>query len=188
LREQLDAMRQQHQPQQPQLDPVDAWILHTYPGLSEPMFHYLRSRPQLAAQPQLAHAAHAFAQLHAAPESPEYFGFIDSLIRHQMPAQHDGAAPPEQHQAPPEPPPAPEPPMRHAPPPTQAEAEQPAHMVAAPVSRGYVPGFEPEDSANTIRLSPAEREHAKASGVSEELYAKNKLKMQKAKRAGLIKD
>jgi hypothetical protein len=78
--------------------------------------------------------------------------------------------------------------MQHAPPPPQAEAEQPAHTVAAPPSRGYVPGFEPEDSANTIRLSPAEREHARASNISEELYAKNKLKMQKAKKAGLIKD
>jgi hypothetical protein len=78
--------------------------------------------------------------------------------------------------------------MQHPPPPPQAEPEQPAHTVAAPPSRGYVPGFEPEDSPNTIRLSPAEREHAKASGVSEEVYGRNKLKMQKAKKAGLIKD
>jgi hypothetical protein len=183
LREQLDTMRQQQQP--PQLDPIDTWILHTYPGISESMFHYLRQRPQLAAQPQLAHAAHAFAQLHAAPESPEYFHFIDSLIRHQHAAQYDSA-----HNEP-TPPPAPEPAPPHpgpAAPPPQTEADQPAHTVAAPPSHGYVPGFEPEDSPNTIRLSAAEREHAKASGVSEEVYAKNKLKMMRAKKSGLIKD
>jgi hypothetical protein len=106
------------------------------------------------------------------------------LIRHAAPheaTQHDGAAPPapheptpEQHQAPPAPEPVP--------------SDQPAHTVAAPPSHGYVPGFEPEDSPNTIRLSAAEREHAKASGVSEEVYAKNKLKMMRAKKSGLIKD
>jgi hypothetical protein len=189
LREQLDAMRHPQQPQQPQLDPVDHWILQTYPGLSEPMFHYLRSRPQLAAQPQLAHAAHAFAQLHAAPESPEYFGFIDHLIKHHDAAQYDSAH--NEPTPPPEPSPAPEPvTMQHAPPapPPPAEPEPAAHTVAAPPSHGHVAGFEPDESPNTIRLSAAEREHAKASGVSETEYAKQKLRMQKAKKAGLIKD
>jgi hypothetical protein len=193
LREQLDAMRHPQQP--PQLDPMDHWILQTYPGLSESMFHYLRQRPQLAAQPQLAHAAHAFAQHHGnQPDSPEYFNFIDSLIRHQMPTpgQHDAPMSAPETAPPSAPPPNPAgPPVAHidvertaGPEPESAMA---AH-VAAPPSRGYVPGFEPEESPNTVRLSPAEREHARASGVSEMEYAKQKLRMNKAKRDGLIKD
>jgi hypothetical protein len=37
-------------------------------------------------------------------------------------------------------------------------------------------------------LAETEREHAEASNVSVEEYAKQKLKMMKAKRAGIIKD
>ena len=74
------------------------------------------------------------------------------------------------------------------------EPEEPHTMpehVSAPVSRSggerYAMGdYEP--SANSIRLSKAEREHAAAAGVSEEIYAQNKLKMMKLKKAKVIKD
>jgi hypothetical protein len=65
-----------------------------------------------------------------------------------------------------------------------------AHFVSAPVSRsdsGH--SIEPELSASTIRLTPAQREIANLPGGPGEVeYAKQLLKMQKAKKSGLIKD
>jgi hypothetical protein len=39
-----------------------------------------------------------------------------------------------------------------------------------------------------VTISAAERDHARASNIDEETYARNKLKAQKMKRAGVIKD
>ena len=59
-----------------------------------------------------------------------------------------------------------------------------APFVSAPVSRGgdhYVVGGEHEPSASSVRLSKAEREHAAAAGVSDKIYAREKLRMMKPK-------
>jgi hypothetical protein len=193
LKAQLDAMRQQHQqppPQQSQPDAFDVALMTHHPyllgNITPSEYHYLRSRPHLMDPEQMQMLLRGFQVMHLhgiQRDTPEFFHGLDNLMHHgaaqHHAAQHDGAAPPEpepvQH-APPEPPPEPVP------------TDQPAHMVAAPPSHGFVAGFEPQDSPNTIRLSAAEREHAKASGVSEEIYAKNKLKMMRAKKSGLIKD
>jgi hypothetical protein len=63
-----------------------------------------------------------------------------------------------------------------------------ARLYSAPVSHhgdsSHV--IEPELTPSQVRLTSAEREAAHAAGVSEELYAKNKLKMEKMKKAKLI--
>ena len=59
------------------------------------------------------------------------------------------------------------------------------------VSRGgdhYVVGGEHEPSASSVRLSKAEREHAAAAGVSDEIYARKKLRMMKLKKSKIIRD
>jgi len=61
-----------------------------------------------------------------------------------------------------------------------------APFVSAPVSRGgdhYVVGGEHEPSASSVRLSKAEREHA---AVSDEIYAREKLRMMKLKKSKII--
>jgi hypothetical protein len=65
-----------------------------------------------------------------------------------------------------------------------------AHYVSAPTSRpdyGAALG-DPDMREGRVTLSAAERDHARASGISDELYAANKLKMMRAKKSGLIKD
>ena len=64
-----------------------------------------------------------------------------------------------------------------------------APFVSAPVSRGgdqYVVGGEHEPSASSARLSKAEREHAAAAGVPDEIYAREKLRMMKLKKSKII--
>ena len=60
-----------------------------------------------------------------------------------------------------------------------------APFVSAPVSRGgdhyYIVGGEHQPSASSVRLSKAEREHAAAAGVSDEIYAREKLRMMRLK-------
>jgi hypothetical protein len=129
-------------------------------------------------------------------DSPEYFGFLHSLLNQQAaasPPPHAAPAPPP----PPTPPvhePMPPPPMTHI---DLEKVESPegepetTHMSAiygAPVSRGdHGHAIEPEPTMGTIKLSPQEREIARMSG-GEELYARNKLKMMKLKKASVIKD
>jgi hypothetical protein len=204
LKAQINAMRQQP-PQQPQqqVDPL-AHYLASIPGLTIPKFqflyHYFSRFPQNL-NPQhwdVLKAAHGIALDRGVNEdSPEYFGFLHSLLLNQQAA----ASPlPHAAPAPPMPPPVhePEPEPQHA---ThidlekvenpEGEPEEP-HMThyAAPVSRGserYAMGdYEP--SANSVRLSKAEVEHAEASGISTEEYAKQKLRMMKMKKAKLIRD
>jgi hypothetical protein len=65
-----------------------------------------------------------------------------------------------------------------------------SHHVSAPVSRGEAGhSIDPELSPSQIRLTPAQREIANLPGGPGEVeYAKQLLKMQKAKKSGLIKD
>ena len=69
------------------------------------------------------------------------------------------------------------------------ETHDMAPVVSAPVSRGgdhYVVGGEHEPSASSVRMSKAEREHAAAAGVSDEIYAREKLRMMKPKKSKII--
>ena len=70
----------------------------------------------------------------------------------------------------------------------EPESEHMSAMFSAPVSRGSDYAIEPESSANSVRLSKAEIEHAQAAGVSVEEYGRQKLRMMKMKKANLIKD
>ena len=99
-------------------------------------------------------------------DSPEYFGFLHSLLNQQT------AASPPPHAAPAPPPAAPMPPPPESVPQRVAhvdlehvehhepdEARDMTPFVSAPVSRGgdhYVVGGEHEPSASSVRLSKAE--------------------------------
>jgi hypothetical protein len=114
-------------------------------------------------------------------DSPEYFSAMQGLLN-----QHAAPAPP-----PPMPPPVhePEPEPQHVEHDPEPESEPMASYVSAPVSRGEAGhAVEPEMSANSIRLSKAEIEHAQAAGVSVEEYGRQKLRMMKMKKANVIKD
>ena len=166
---------QQHQPQQ-QIDPLAAYLA-SIPGLTIPKFHFLyhyfaqhpdRLNPQ---HWELLKGAHRIAreERDIPEDSPEYFGFL-----HQLLQQHAAS------------PPAMPPPVAHvdqteAPDDGETEVSMAAHHISAPVSRGaehyaamsddYEPG-----SNSRVTLSKAEREHAHAAGVSDEVYAREKLR------------
>jgi hypothetical protein len=205
LKAQLNAMRQPaQQPQQQHYDPL-ALYLGQIAGLSPAKFmflhHYFSRFPQNL-NPQhwdVLKAAHGIALDRGVREdSPEYFGFLHSLLNQQA-----AAAPPPQ--AAPAPPPThePEPEPQHT---THIDLEKvethdsepeepPMTHYAAPVSRGserYAMGdYEP--TAGSIRLSAEQRDMAHRSmphlsaDEAEKSYAANLIKMQKMQKGGLIK-
>jgi hypothetical protein len=74
--------------------------------------------------------------------------------------------------------------------PAEESHAMPQHF-SAPVSRGserYAMGDYEPPTAGSVRLSKAEVEHAEASGISTEEYAKQKLRMMKLKKAKVIRD
>jgi hypothetical protein len=186
LKDQLDAQRRYAQP----LDGLDAFINQHYSGALPNERQWLRDHPQHMQNVPLVHAAGMVAMQRGIPRhSPEFLRAIEQLL-----AQHYAATQPQA------------PPMQHAPPPpppmthhieleaeheadrddSEPEGEHTAARYSAPVSRGEAHSIEPELSPSQVRLSKAEREHAQAAGVSDEEYAKNKLKMEKMKKAKLI--
>ena len=65
----------------------------------------------------------------------------------------------------------------------------PPNRTPRPISRGeYTPIMGPTTSLNRVTLSAEERALAAASAISEVKYARNKLKLQQMKKAGLIRD
>jgi hypothetical protein len=199
LKAQLNAMRQprQQQPQQQHYDPL-ALYLGQIAGLSPAKFmflhHYFSRFPQNL-NPQhwdVLKAAHGIALDRGVQEdSPEYFGFLHSLL-----SQQAAASPP--HQA------APPPPETHEPEPEPQHTthidlepveshdhepeEPPMSHYAAPVSRDPSQyAVEHQPSERSIRLSAEQRDMAARSGISETEYAKQLLKMQKMQKSGLIK-
>ena len=200
LKAQIDHMRQQQaaqqQPPQPQqqAQQVDGLAIYLASlGLSPSKFIFLYS--YFSAHPDRLNAQHwetlkgahhiARQERNIPEDSPEYFGFLHSLLN-----QH--AAPP----APPMPPPIPQP----APPPTHVDLEkvespegepESTHMSAmfsAPVSRGEAGhAVEPEPTQSSIRLTAEQRDIAQRSGISEVEYAKQLLRMQRMQKSGLIK-
>ena len=64
------------------------------------------------------------------------------------------------------------------------EPASPSALYSAPVSRTAPSGGPSELSPRQVRLSPAEQQIARASGISDVQYAEGKLRMLKAKAAG----
>jgi hypothetical protein len=168
------------------------------------LHHYFSRFPQNF-NPQrwdVLKAAHSIALDRGVKEdSPEYFGFLHSLLTQQA------AAAPPPHQ------PAPAPPPVHEPVPPVPEPEHVAHIdiesehggsgepeeshmashFSAPVSRGSNYAIEHEPTAGSIRLSAEQRDMAHRSmphlsaDQAEKSYAANLMKMQKMQKSGLIK-
>jgi hypothetical protein len=65
----------------------------------------------------------------------------------------------------------------------------PRTAASAPPSRSeYAGSMPPPEASGRVTLSAAEREAAALAGVSEVVYAKNKLKLLQMKKQGLIRD
>jgi hypothetical protein len=190
LRDQLQQQRQSAEQAQ----------LHGYidsiPNLSPAQRHWLHSNPHGVYRFDLLHGAHVIAGQRGIPvDSPEYFHFLDTMLRTY------GHLPPQQ---PAQPAPAPSPPPM--PPPvahvdieshdTEPEST-PMDFVSAPVSRGeasHAMSGEPQPlSPSQVRLTPEQREVARLSmphlshDEAEKTYAAGLLKQEKMKRSGLIK-
>jgi hypothetical protein len=69
-------------------------------------------------------------------------------------------------------------------PPELALTPDRSHIVSAPVSRDRAPGGYREQDPRHVRLSAAEQQIARASGISDVQYAANKLRMEREKRNG----
>jgi hypothetical protein len=186
LAQQIAAMRQQAQP-----DPLDQFISFHFQGALPNERAWLRANPHNLQNPMLVHHAAGIALQRGIPrQSPEFLQFISALLNQHYAAMQAHAAP-----APP--------PVHEPMPPTLPEPEHAAHIdveshdsepqeppmshYAAPVSHGSDRAIEYEPSANSVRLSKAEIEHAEAAGVSVEEYGRQKLRMQKMQKSGLIK-
>jgi hypothetical protein len=200
LGQQLHDMRQQAQQQQyaqqPQIDPLMAYLA-SIPNMTMPklgfLYQHFAQRPHLLNGDywQLLRMAHDITTKERGipDDSGEYFQSLNQLLAQHAPPPHAAPAPP--------PPMPPMPPVAHvdiskteSADTGEPEAESvAAHFVSAPVARGdHGTAIEPELSPSQIRLSKAEREHAAASGVSDEVYAANKLKMMRLKAAKVIRD
>jgi hypothetical protein len=184
LGEQLRAQQQQQQ-----FDALDAYISQHFPGAWPNERAALGANQVWLANPGLVHAAGRIALERGIPrQSPEFLQAIGALIDQHLAAMQAQPAPP--------PPPPPMPPM-----PAQTHVDVESHEAepedepmpthfSAPVSRGSERGsVEPEPSASSITLTAAQREIANLPGGAGEVeYAKQLLKMQRAKKAGLLKD
>jgi hypothetical protein len=189
LSQQLHDLRQQQQS-----DQLDAYLSHYFQGALPTERQWLRDRvhdrPHYFANPMLVHEAGRLALQDGVPrESPQFVATIGKKLDDYFAAMQAQAAPA------PSPPPMPPPMPAH----THIDVEQSEHdhepegasvAVSAPVSRGaehYSADYEPSEGSR-VHLSTAEREHARASGVSDEVYAREKMRMMKLKKARVLKD
>jgi hypothetical protein len=161
LAQQIAAMRQQAQP-----DPVDQYIAFHFQGALPNERAWLRANPHNLQNPGLVHQAAAIPLSRGVPRhDPEFLRFIGQLLDQHHAAMHAAPAPAPAPPVPPlAPPPMPEPQhMTHI---DLEKVESPegepdeahAMMFSAPVSRGDGHSIEPEPTANSIRLSKADRE------------------------------
>jgi hypothetical protein len=210
LKDQLDLLRragQQRQaesheataapapPQSFASTPLEAQ-LDAIPNLSVAQRAYLRERPYALARPDILSWGHNFAQYYGVPvDSPAYFQVLDEAL-HQYgniafttPATASPATETQASAPTPQPTPAPMPQAPQPPAPDRDDDSAP-HFVSAPPSRSEYAGSvpPPDVAAGRVTLTPEERSVAAATGISEVVYAKNKLKLQQMKKAGLIKD
>jgi hypothetical protein len=146
----------------------------------------LRLNEQLAAlqhseavQRLMAFAANQAAAQGHQPGSPDHQRATRQIFDRHLQAAANGA--PTQSSPP-------EPAVTESPeffrPPAPPEPPSPASYVSAPVSRGEVGSYHREPSLSSVRLSPQEKEIARASGISETQYAANKLKMLREQASG----
>jgi len=161
--------------------------LNKIPGLSVAQKAYLRERPYALARWDLVHVAHNFSLQNGIPvDSPAYFQVIEQVLHQYGNIPFTTPAPEPTPQPTPEPRPAP---MHQPTPETERDDDYAPHFVSAPPSRSeYAGSMPPPEASGRVTLSPAEREAAALAGVSEVVYAKNKLKMLQMKKAGLIRD
>jgi hypothetical protein len=185
-------IEQQRYYQQQQANPVFRYLA-SIPGLSARQVHYLTA--YFTSYPDKLNAEHwgTIADAHhralahgIAPDSDQYFQFVNAQL----------------HQQPPSPPPTP--PAAPMPEPVHAAhvdietehsepQEPPMSHYAAPVSRGSDYAVESQLTASSVRLSAEQRDMAHRSmphlsaDEAEKSYAANLLKMQKMQKSGLIK-
>jgi hypothetical protein len=191
------------QQRQMQRNPL-AMYLASIPGMSMPKLNYLAA--YFSAYPDRLNgehwnaitAAHMDALNRGFPDDSDgYFHHInDQLHRQHAYPPPSPAPPPPVHEPMPAPP---EPALAHDIESEHSDSGEPeeAHMnpahVSAPVSRSggerYAMSGDYEPTANSIRLTAAEREIANLpGGAGEEEYARQKLKMLKLKRANVNRD
>jgi hypothetical protein len=142
-------------------------------GLSDDDHNFLASNPDMVAHDRLtAVAAHQAAQEGHQRDSDAHRKRTRELFNQHFLRMQSGEPTP----------PPPEPEFFRLPPPP--EPKSPASYVSAPVSR-EVGGYR-EPSPSSVRLTPDERDIARASGISETEYAKQKLSMLRKQRSGEI--
>jgi hypothetical protein len=147
-------------------------------GLTDDDASFLQQRPDMVNNPALTRLAYGLTLQAGVPrDSPDFAAAMEgnfaSLLNRAQAQSQPAAADPAGFFAPR---PAPSPAAVH---------EQRASIVSAPVSRREVGGHR-ELSPSQVRLSAAEVEMAKASGVTERQYAEGKLRMMKLKALGEI--
>jgi len=156
FRSQIAALKAAEQaPKHAQPDPIETILAQ--PIWLDSEREFLRARPHAFAKSDVLNAAHIEAARRGhARGSPEYFAILEDALQNG-------------------PPPAPSP----SPPPAE-----PRIPVAAPASRSVPSWTNAPTSPSKVTLTPAQREHARASGISEIEYAKGVLRLEALKKAG----
>ena len=171
----------QPQPQQQRPPPSIEEQLAQMPQLLDSERQWARKHPDLFSDPnqlKILEGAYLKWQRSGQPRgSPEYFRYFDQELGYnqEQPAavEYDDHSPaPQQEQ----------PSMQQRPPAVQQQRP----IAAAPVSRVPV-GVERRETYNSgqVTLSPAEREAARFSKITEKEYARNKARLIEEKRRGL---
>jgi hypothetical protein len=144
-------------------------------GMSDQDYTFLAENPDMVAHDRLtAAAAHQAAQEGHARDSDAHRKRTRQLFNEHFVKMQSGAPTP----------PAPEPEFFRPPP--APEPRGAAAYVSAPVSRGEIGGGYREPSLSQVKLTPDEKDIARASGISETEYARQKISMLKKQRSGEI--
>jgi hypothetical protein len=156
----LKAAHQQPQQQQPQRQFTVEEYIDQIPNLLQSQKDWLKSHPETMTDNRVntrLQAAHfETEELKYRPGSKEYFKHIEERL---------GYAKPEGE---------------------EEEEEMTRTPVAAPPSKSATSPTTGRPSSSKITLTPEQREMAALSGIDEVTYAKNLVRMQQAKRDGLI--
>lgn len=148
---------------------VDA-VIDQMQGLSGDERTWLKQHPDAMTNPRLnAKLQSAYWDAQDAGHvrgTPAYFQFLEEKLGYRQ-AQSPPPPAPAQHDDEPEPPP-----QRRAP------------TVSAPVSRDVPSAATGRPASNKVTLTPAEREAAAVSGISEIEYARQKQRLQDEKKRG----
>jgi hypothetical protein len=187
---QLEAVRQAEQLQKQQYSHLrppqtrEQWIaaVMQQSGTTQAEAEFLLDHPQMMYQPKALSKALAdiTAQGLQRDDSPEFFQAVKERFGHHVERRQQKAARKASEQPTPEffqpPVPPPEPP---------AEQTQSA-IFSAPVSRQVGSGGGYQPSLSSVRLTQEQQQIARASGISDTEYARQKLRMLQAQQAGII--